>query len=108
MKTCAPSATKSLAAANAIPDVAPVMTATFPSSLPTGQLHFDSLLGGCACHSTLASDAADASTYRYRRSVTFLVPVVTRGRSSWPALEESWREFPRQLARGCPHTRAGH
>src|ERR1700674_1511003 len=34
MKTYAPSLTKSFAVANPIPSVPPVMTATFPSSLP--------------------------------------------------------------------------
>jgi hypothetical protein len=44
MYTSAPSATNNLAVANAIPDVAPVITATLPSSL--GMLSFASLLAG--------------------------------------------------------------
>jgi hypothetical protein len=44
MYTSSPSATNNVAVANAIPDVAPVITATLPSSL--GMLSFASLLAG--------------------------------------------------------------
>src|SRR5579859_7295097 len=44
MNTWAPSATNSLAVASAIPDVAPVITATLPSSLGIRELTFLSVV----------------------------------------------------------------
>ena len=60
MKTYAPSATNSFAVASAIPDVAPVMTATFPSSFPIAVLLlvsvFDSLIEAADDADSLAGD----------------------------------------------------